>query len=104
MFYSKRFRVVGRIALSSVLGFGLTFWGFGCVPFSSQHQTHLSKGPCPLALALQSIDLLITYLRVISDIPGDPGSQLPYQQFSPYYPAPIWLACPISLIQQVDWG
>ena len=33
----------------------------------------------------------------LSDIPGDPGSQLPYQEFSPYYLAPILLAFPISL-------
>jgi hypothetical protein len=25
----------------------------------------------------------------MSDIPGDPGSQLPYQEFSPYHLAPI---------------
>ena len=29
---------------------------------------------------------LITQL---SDVPGDPGSQLPYQEFPPYYLAPI---------------
>ena len=34
---------------------------------------------------------------------GDPGSQLPYQEFSPYYLAPIWLAFPISLTQ-VGWS
>jgi hypothetical protein len=28
-------------------------------------------------------------LHRVSDIPGDPGSQLPYQEFSPYYLAPI---------------
>ena len=27
----------------------------------------------------------------MSDVPGDPGSQLPYQEFSPYYLAPIRL-------------
>ena len=25
----------------------------------------------------------------VSDVPGYPGSQLPYQEFSPYYLAPI---------------
>ena len=25
----------------------------------------------------------------LSDIPGDPGSQFPYQEFPPYYLAPI---------------
>ena len=25
----------------------------------------------------------------LSDVPGDPGSQLPYQEFPPYYLAPI---------------
>merc|ERR1712023_182294 len=29
--------------------------------------------------------------RELSDIPGDPGSQLPYQEFSPYYLNPIRL-------------
>ena len=28
-------------------------------------------------------------LLFVSDTPGDPGSQLPYQGFSPYYLAPI---------------
>ena len=38
----------------------------------------------------------------VSDIPGDPGSQLPYKEFSPYYLAPILLAFPISLRQVVS--
>jgi len=38
----------------------------------------------------------------MSDITGEPGSQLPYQEFSPYYLAPIGLEFSISLIQ-VDW-
>ena len=29
--------------LISVLGFGFTFWGFGCVPFSSQIIRHVIK-------------------------------------------------------------
>ena len=32
----------------------------------------------------------------LSDIPRDPGIQLPYQEFSPYYLAPILLAFSIS--------
>ena len=27
----------------------------------------------------------VGYLSFLSDIPGDPGSQLPYQEFPPYY-------------------
>ena len=30
-------------------------------------------------------------LSKLSDIPGDPGSQLPYQEFPPYYLHPIRL-------------
>ena len=33
----------------------------------------------------------------MSDVPGDPGSQLPYQEFSPYYLAPIWLGFPLEI-------
>ena len=35
----------------------------------------------------------------LSDIQSDPGSQLSYEQFSPYYLAPILLAFPIPLVQ-----
>ena len=50
------------------------------------------------------------WLGEVSDIPGDPESQLPYQEFSPCCLAPIWLEyfpfpwsrwtveCPLSLI------
>ena len=34
---------------------------------------------------------------VLSDIPGDPGSQLPYQEFSPYYLDPIRLVVFLEL-------
>ena len=33
--------------------------------------------------------LLVSQSVGLSDVPGDPGSQLPYQEFSPYYLAPI---------------
>ena len=33
----------------------------------------------------------------MSDVPGDPGSQLPYQEFPPYYLAPIWLGFPLEI-------
>ena len=47
MIYSKRFRVpvLDWIALSSVLGFGFTFWGFGSVPFSSQREANFGHAP-----------------------------------------------------------
>ena len=68
MIYSKRFRVpvLGWIALSSVLGFGFTFWGFGSVPFSS----HEALEP----IAIDSYAL--------ADVEGGAGVLLPIFPFS----------------------
>ena len=42
-------RGLGSRPLFSVLGFGFTFWGFGCVPFSTETQRRAVKkiGPRP---------------------------------------------------------
>ena len=40
------------------------------------------------------VDLATQMSDIPGDLPGDPGSQLPYQEFLSYYLAPIWLVFP----------
>ena len=68
-------RGVGSRPLSSVLGFGFNFWGFGCVPFSSQREverlhSNYSYSPSPkprrdfeVVLGLKALSLTIALLE-----------------------------------------
>ena len=71
------------------------------VPVSTDHRftQDLFEALFLLDFFLEDLKPVSLHGGGVSDTPGDPGSQLPYQEFSPYYLAPIWEGFPISLIQ-----
>ena len=61
------------------------------VPVSTDHRftQYLFEAFILLDFFLEDLRPVSLHGGGVSDIPGDPGSQLPYQEFSPYYLAPI---------------
>ena len=78
-------------------------WCFVPVPVWTDHCFTQDLFEALFLLDFFGIWDLSLFIEGLSDIPGDPGSQLPYQEFSPSYLASIRLAFSISLIQ-LGWS